>query len=60
MRMNLDGRGREVMPTSFSSKGRTVFVVVGGLSRRFGWFVYPCPVCGVLEAGVEQRKGGIE
>ena len=35
--MNLDSRGREVIPASFSSEERTVFeVVVGGLSRRFG------------------------
>jgi len=30
--MNLD----RVIPASFLSEGTTVFVVVGGLSRRFG------------------------
>ena len=35
-RMNLDSRGREAIPASFSSEGTTVFVVVCGLSRRFG------------------------
>ena len=42
MKMNLDSRGREVIPASFSSEGTMVVVVVGG--------VYLCPVCGIFEA----------
>ena len=34
-RKNLDSRGREVRPVSFSSDGTTVFVVVGGGSSAF-------------------------
>ena len=34
--MDLNSCGREVTPVSFSLEGTTVFVVVGGLSRRLG------------------------
>ena len=57
MRMNLDSRGREVRPVSFLSDGTTVFVMVGGLLRRFVVVRLPLPSPWHFGGGGRVRRG---